>query len=349
MKKALSFILALALAASAFSACSGSAAASSSSVPSVSIPSDAVILQQDAADRVSFNVAALNGPTAMGLIKLMDDAKTDGTINQYTVTTYGAADEFTAQLVKGEIDVALVPCNLASVLYNKTKGAIQVAAVNTLGVLQMISADSSIKTVADLKGRTIYATGKGTTPEYVLNYVLKQNGIDPTKDVTIEYATEAAAVATSMQQSVDATAVAMLPQPYVTTVLMQNDAYSTVLDLTKEWNAVSDGTDLVTGVVVAQKAFIEANPEAFKTFLQEYSDSVDYVLANTAEAAQMIADFGIVAKAPVAEKALPQCNITFITGKDMKSDISAYLNVLFEQNPESVGGTLPADDFYYGA
>lgn len=348
MKKTISLLLTLALAVSAFAACGGGAS-SSSSVPTVSVPSDAVIMQQDSPDRVSFNVAALNGPTAMGLIKLMNDTKTDATINQYNVTTYGAADEFTAQLVKGEIDVALIPCNLASVLYNKTKGAIQIAAVNTLGVLQMISADTSVKTIADLKGRTIYATGKGTTPEYLLNYVLTQNGIDPEKDVTIEYATEAAAVVTSLQQSVDATAVAMLPQPYATTALMQNEGYATVLDLTKEWNAVSDGTDLVTGVVVAQKSFIEANPEAFKTFLEEYKGSVDYVLANTADAAQMIADFGIVAKAAVAEKALPQCNITFLTGKEMKSNVAAYLQVLFDQNPEAVGGTLPADDFYYGA
>lgn len=284
----------------------------------------------------------------MGLVKLMDEADKGEARHDYEVTMYGAADEIAPQLIKGDIDVALVPCNLASVLYNKTEGAIEVAAVNTLGVLYVVTTGDDIASVADLAGKTIYTTGKGTTPEYVLNYVLTQNGLTPGEDVTIEYMSEATEVLAAMQAS-SGYPVAMLPQPYVTSAQMQMESLKVALDMTEEWDKVSPDSALVTGVVVARKEFVEQNEAAFNEFLADYKASTEFVNANVDEAAALVAGYEIVPKEPIAKKALPACNITFISGADMKAKVGGYLQVLYDQNPEAVGGTLPDDAFYYGA
>ena len=241
-----------------------------------------------------------------------------------------------------------MPCNLAGVLYNKTGGAVEVAAVNTLGVLYVVTTGDDITSVADLAGKTIYTTGKGTTPEYVLNYVLAQNGLTPGEDVTIEYMSEATEVLAAMQAS-SGYPVAMLPQPYVTTAQMQMEGLKVALDMTEEWDKVSPDSALVTGVVVARKEFVEQNEAAFNEFLEDYKASTEFVNANVDEAAALVAGYEIVPKEPIAQKALPECNITFISGADMKAKVSGYLKVLYDQNPEAVGGTLPDDAFYYGA
>ena len=202
--------------------------------------------------------------------------------------------------------------------------------------------------VADLKGKTLYATGKGTTPEYALNHILRENGLEPGVDVTIEYKSEATEVVSALAAAGEG-ALAMLPQPYVTTAQMQMDTLNVLLDLTEEWNKVSPDSALVTGVLVVQKDFAQENPELMSDFLADYQASVEWVNANTAEAAQLIADYGIVPKAAVAEKALPQCNITFVEGDAMKQQVSGYLQVLMQADASSVGGELPGDDFYYGA
>lgn len=284
----------------------------------------------------------------MGLVKLMDTADSKTAHHDYAVTMYGTADEITPLLVKGDLDVALVPANLASVLYNKTEGALQIVAVNTLGVLYVVSTDDTIKSVADLKGKTIYSMGQGTTPEYVLNYVLEQNGLKVGTDVMVEYKSEATEVLAAVQAA-GKNAIAMLPQPYVTTATMQVEGLQIALDMTAEWNKVSNGSDLVTGVVVARKTFIEENTAAFNEFMADYKNSVDWVNANNADAAALVVKYEIVPKAPIAEKALPKCNIVFERGAKMKTDVSTYLQMLFDANPKAVGGKMPADDFYYGA
>ena len=233
-------------------------------------------------------------------------------------------------------------------LYNKTGGAVEVAAVNTLGVLYVVTTGDDITSVADLAGKTIYTTGKGTTPEYVLNYVLTQNGLTPGEDVTIEYMSEATEVLAAMQAS-SGYPVAMLPQPYVTTAQMQMEGLKVALDMTEEWDKVSPDSALVTGVVVARKEFVEQNEAAFNEFLEDYKASTEFVNANVDEAAALVAGYEIVPKEPIAQKALPECNITFISGADMKAKVSGYLKVLYDQNPAAVGGTLPDDAFYYGA
>jgi NitT/TauT family transport system substrate-binding protein len=298
-----------------------------------------------AADKINIRIAALKGPTAIGMIKIMDDAAAGETANNYEFMLSGAADEISTGLVKGEIDIAAVPCNLASVLYNKTGGEIKLAGINTLGVLYIIETGDRIHSVEDLKGSTIYSTGMGTTPQYTLNYLLTSYGIDPEKDVTIEYKTEATEVASILSETEDA--IAMLPQPYVTTVMMNNDKVRIALDVAEEWDKVSSGRgSVVTGVVVARKAFLEENEDALGAFMEEYEKSVEFVNNNIEDAAALVEKHGIF-KAAVAKKAIPYCNITLIRGEDMKEKVGGYLGILHGQNPNSVGGNLPAEDFYY--
>lgn len=290
-------------------------------------------------------VAALKGSTAIGMIKIMEDASTGEAANDYTFTIAGTADEVSAGLIKGEFDIAAVPCNLASVLYNKTEGEIKLAGVNTLGVLYIVETGNSIKSVEDLRGKTVYSTGFGTTPQYTLNYLLNSYGIDPEQDITIEYKTESTEVAAVLSEASDT--IALLPQPYITTVMMNNDKVRIALDVAEEWDAVSDGQSaVVTGVVIVRKEFLEGNTDVFKAFMEEYRDSTEYVNNNIKEAAALVEKFDIF-KAAVAEKAIPDCNITFISGQEMMEKVSGYLSALYEQNPKSVGGQLPAEDFYY--
>ena len=286
-------------------------------------------------------VASLKGPTSMGLVKLMQD---DQEIKAYSFTVAGTADEIVPLIAKGELDIALIPCNLASVLWNKLKGGVEIAAVNTLGVLYVVEAGDTVHSVADLKGKALYSTGKGTTPEYALNHVLKLNGLDPAKDLTIEYKSESTEVAAALSSG--AASLAMLPQPYVTAVMAQNPNLRVALSLTDEWSKADPASQLVTGVVAVRKAFADEHPDLLKAFMEGYKASQEYVNENPDEAGQWIADLGIVAKAGLAAKAIPACNIVCITGDEMKAAVSGYLKALFEADPASVGGVLPDDTFY---
>ncbi len=331
-RKMMSVTAAVAMMAGAFTGC-GRAGADGDVTPTPAIT-----------EKIDINVAALKGPTAMGMVQLMEEADAGETANNYSFTIAGAADEITANIIKGEFQIAAVPCNLASVLYNKSKGAVQVAAINVTSVLYIVETGEEIQSVEDLKGKTIYSTGKGTTPEYTLNYLLQAAGLDPEKDVSIEFKAEATEVAAMLAESTDA--IAMLPQPYVTVAMTQNENIRIALDVEAEWERYTGNSSVVTGVVLVNKAFAEEQPEAVRAFLEEYKASTEYVNANTDEAAALVEKRDIV-KAAVAKKALPNCNIVFITGEEMKARVSAYLNILYEQAPNSVGGELPGEDFYY--
>lgn len=288
------------------------------------------------------NIAALKGPTAMGLVKLMDDSANNSG-NIYDFSIYAAPDELTPLIIKGEVDAACIPANLASVLYNKTEGEIEVLAVNTLGVLYIVeNGGETVSSIADLKGKTIYASGQGSTPEYALNYLLTQNGIKD--DVTIEWKTEHAECLTALTENPGS--VALLPQPFVTTAMTKNEGIRVAIDLNDAWDALNNGSSLITGVVVARKEFINSYPAAVEDFLTGYAQSVNYVNTDTDGAAALVGNYDIVPEA-VAKKALPACNIVFINGEEMKTKLSGYLQVLFDSDPKSVGGKLPADDFYY--
>ena len=290
---------------------------------------------------IDVDIMALKGPTAMGLVEMMENS-------DYNFSIVASVDEVSPKLLQGETDIAAIPANLASVLYNKTEGEIQVMAINTLGVLYIVENGETIQSAADLKGKTIYASGKGATPEYALNYILSSNGINPETDVTIEWKSEHSECVAALASQENA--VAMLPQPFVTTAQAKNSQIRTALDLTKEWDALQkDGeqkSSMITGVVVARKEFAEENPEEIQEFLKEYHTSVDYVNENVTDAAQLIEKYDIV-PAAVAEKALPACNIVCIDGEEMEEKLSGYLEVLKAQNPQAVGGEVPNHDFYY--
>lgn len=301
------------------------------------------------AEPVDVNVVALKGPTAMGMVSFMNQAESgELTDNQYQFSIVASVDEVPPMLVKGEADIAAVPANLASVLYNNTEGAVQVMAVNTLGVLYIVGSGDALSSAEDLRGKTIYASGKGATPEYALNYILTENGIDPEHDVTIEWKSEHAECLSALLA--DEQAVAMLPQPFVTTAQMKSDNVHVLMDLNKEWDKLQEDADmpsaLLTGVVVVRREFAEEHPEAVEAFLEHYEDSVEFVNNNNEKAAELIGKYEIVT-AEIAKTALPACNITYIDGDEMKEKLSGYLSVLYEQNPKAVGGALPADDFYY--
>ncbi|MGN0432783.1 MAG: ABC transporter substrate-binding protein [Lachnospiraceae bacterium] len=291
-------------------------------------------------------IGAMKGPTTIGLLSLMEESENWQTGNTYTFTIATAADELTPLLVKGELDIALLPANVAAVLYQKTGGGISVIDINTLGVLYMVSGNGNITDFEDLKGQTIYLTGKGTTPDLCLQYLLSANGIGQ-DEVTLDYRSEATEVAALLAESPDA--VGLLPQPFVTVACMQNEKLSVCLSMTDEWEKVQGegGSSMVTGVTVVRNEFLAENPEAVKLFLEEHADSTAYVESNTEKAAALCVAAGIIAKEPVAQKAIPFCNITCLTGEEMKQALSGYLKVLYDMNPEAVGGSLPAEDFYY--
>ena len=300
-------------------------------------------------EKTKVNLAALSGPTALGMLELLEQNEKGKAANDYQVTLATAPDEVVAKVVSGELDIAAVPTNVAATLYNKTQGGVQLAALNTMGVLYILEKGDSIQSMADLRGKTIYASGKGATPEYALNYILEQNGLTPGKDVTIEWKSEHAECVAALTSDEDG--IAMLPQPFVATAQAKNSDIRIALDLTEEWDAVqqdeANPSSLLTGVVIARTEFIENRPEELDAFLNSYGDSVKFVNENTEEAAELIGEYNIV-PAAVAVKALPYCNIVLIESTDMKEKLSGYLSVLFEQNPKSVGGQLPGDAFYYG-
>lgn len=290
-------------------------------------------------DDTEIRIAALKGPTGMGMVKLADKQN----YPNYTVSIEASPDALNPRIISGEVDVAAVPVNLASVLYNKLDGDISVLAVSTLGVLYVVEAGSEVNSVADLAGKTVYATGQGATPKYILNYLLDKNGV--AGSVEVNYVGEHAALATMLADG--SAEIGMLPEPNVTSTLAGNDNLRIALNLTEEWNKVCS-TELVQGVVIARKSFVNEHPEAIEQFLREYEKSSAFVNENIDEAAKLIVDVGILGNVEIAKKAIPNCNISFSKGEAMHKAVEGMLTVLFEANPKSIGGKLPDKDFYYG-
>ena len=350
MKKILSLLLAFSLALS-LAACGGSASSAASSAAVSEAASSAAASEEEAAAPLSatepLRIAGLKGPTTMGLVNLLSMEQAGTAAMDYDLQLYGAADEIVPLLIKGELDMAAIPANLAATLYQKTSGGIQAVAVNTLGVLYVVEQGDTVHSMADLKGRTILSTGKGTTPEYVLRYLLKKNGLDPDKDVKIEYYSEASEV-TAQMAATKKDAIAVLPQPYVTAAGLKDDTLRVALDLTAEWDKVAD-TQLITGVTVVRKAYAEEHPDVVAAFLADYAQSVNTANTDLDGTAALCEEQGVVAKAAIAKKALPNCNIVCLTGEELKADVSGYLQVLYDADPAAVGGTLPGEDFYWTA
>lgn len=316
MKKTVTFIVTLALSLCLLSGCTSAS---------------------DSAKNI--RIGSLKGPTSIGLMKMMDDTS-------YSFELATTADELLPQMISGDLDIALVPANVSSVLYNKSEGAVQVIDINTLGVLYAVSADDSIMSVKDLVGKNVYITNKGTTPDYITQYLLKANGID-ISDVNIEYKSESAEVAAILNS--DPEAVGILPQPFVTACMLKNDSLKDVLDLTAEWDKINPDSQLLTGVTIVRKEFLENNKDAVTRFMKDHEESVEYAVSNVEDTAGKVVEAGIIEKEPLAVKAIPKCNVVYIDGSKMQNDLMGYLEVLYELDPSSVGGKLPNDDFYYMA
>lgn len=294
---------------------------------------------------VKANVFGISGPTGIGLAKLMKDAKAGNGSLDYNIQLAASNDEIVAKITNKEADIAAVATNLASTLYNKTNGGVKVLAVNTLGVLNVIAKGEEITSIADLKGKTVYSTGQGANPEYILNNILKNNGLEAGKDVKVEFVSQPTELVAKVVGARNAIVIA--PQPVATTITLQDTAAKIVINLNDEWNKFND-KKLVMGCIIARSEFVEQNPEAVEAFLKDYEASIKAVSEDIDGVAAACEEFGIIPKAPVAKKAIPYCNIVFEAGEEMKADLSAYLTFLHTANPKSVGGKLPADDFYYG-
>ena len=288
-------------------------------------------------------VFALKGPTGIGMVGVMENHP-----DEYAFTLAGAPDEIVAAIASGSADIAACPTNLAATLYNKTKGNVQLMALNTLGVLHVVSSDESISSFADLAGRKVYATGQGSVPEYVINYILEQNGI--ADQVELEYVAEHSELATLL--AAGSAEIGILPEPHVTSALMQNDSLRTVIDVTSAFEdaarmAGSDAMVLSMGCVIVRREFAENNPRLVEAFLDAYSESVAFVNADPYAASQLVEKHGVMPKAAVAKRAIPNCHIVFVEGTQMRAQIEPLYDLLFAANPASVGGALPGDDFYY--
>lgn len=288
-------------------------------------------------------VGSLKGPTTLGMLYMMHEK--EATYDFHMMT---AADELLPLMIKGELDIALIPANVASILYSKMDGELRVIDINTLGVLYMVSGNTEIDELKDLEGQTLYLTGKGTTPDYVLRYLLTQAGVDADR-IALEFKAEATEVAAMLAEKPDA--VGLLPQPFVTAALAQNDKLSVVMDLTEQWDMLQRDSEsasrMVTGVTVVRKAFLDQYPDAVTQFMKDHAESTQYGTGNVDRAAAWAVEQGIIAKEPLAKKAIPNCNIVCISGKEMKEALKGYLEVLFWQSAESVGGKLPAEEFYF--
>ena len=294
------------------------------------------------------NLYVLSGPTGIGAMNLWAAADAGETQNTYHITMPGANDEVVAAISNGDADIAAVATNLAATLYNKTSGGVTVLAVNTLGVLSLLGNGQEVATIADLAGKTIYAPGQGANPEYILRYVLTGNGLDPDKDVTIQFVGEGSELLTVWQT--DPEAIIMAPQPVATSILMQNENAATIFNMTDEWDKVSGGdSTLMMGCVIVRNEFLQENPGAVALFLREYAASIEKAQSDVEGTAALCEQYGLIPKAALAKAAIPSCGLTFVTGAEMKSALSGYLQVMFDADLKSVGGAMPGDDFYYGA
>lgn len=334
MKKMLALVLVLLLTVSVFAGCAVTPDGGSSAETTAPV------------EKTEVRICGIKGPTGIGLANLWDAQDKGAAQNKYTFELVSVPQDAGTRVVNGQADIAAVPTNLASALYKKTGGKVQMLAINTLGVLYILENGDSVKAVSDLKGKTIYSTGQGANPEYILRHVLKENGIDPDKDVTLKFVTENDELNTLVANGT--AKVAMVPEPNVTAVCAKNADVRVALDMTAEWDELDSGK-LMMGCVIVRKEFAEQNPAAVAQFLKEYEASINAANSNVDATAALCETYGIIPKAAVAKKAIPNCNLTFVAGADMQKQIGGYFDVLFAANPASIGNAVPDEAFYYVA
>ena len=339
MKKVISLLLVAAVLL-AFASCAGKTneVTEPTTVPTT-VPTTAPY------EKVDINVFTISGPTGIGMVNMMALSEEDA-LENYNFTVVTSPTEVVSKISTGEADIAAVPTNLAATLYNKTEGGIKILAVNTLSVLSMLNyKGGAINSPDDVKGRTIYTTGKGSNPEYIIKYLLRKFGIDPEKDVTIEYKEEGSELVPVW--NTDETALIIAPQPVATSIMLNYEGSDIIIDLGYEWESVSPDSKLMMGCVIVREEFLKANPDAVAHFLEDYKRSVEKATGDIETTAQLCEEKGIVPKAALAKAAIPNCNLCFITGEEMKTNLTGYLQVLFDADPKSVGGQMPDDGFWY--
>ena len=340
MKKLFSLVLALSLALG-LAACGPKETPETETTPPAAETTPAP--ETPAAEKTTVRLGLLNGPTGMGAAKLLADNDAGETANHYEVTLGSdPSSEIVPKLNNGELDMAALPTNVAANLYNKT-GKVQLLALNTLGVLHILENGDTVNSLADLSGRTLYAINQGTNTEYVLDYLLTQNGLDPETDVDIQWKASEEVTSLMAAGEID---LCMLPVPAATTVLAQNPDVRDAVDLSDAWTESGAAGTFTMGCVVVRTEFAQEHPEAVSAFLAEYEASINYIKDDPETGAALIEQYGIVPKAAIAQAAIPQANMIFTAGADMKS-ISSYYEVLFAADPESIGGSIPDDAFYY--
>ena len=346
-QKLLSLGLSLALVLGLAAGCAPKAGPEESPAPETSSPVAETPPAETVAPYQTIRLGLLNGPTGMGAAKLLSDSDAGETVNHYEYAIGSdPSTDIVPKLNNGELDIAAVPTNLAATLYNKA-GSIRLLALNTLGVLHILENGDTVHSMADLAGKTIYSINQGTNTEYVLNYLLEESGLTPGEDVTIEWKTSEEVTALMASGGID---LCMLPVPAATALMMKDQGVRQALSLSDEWDKLGQGS-LAMGCVVGRTQFIEEHPETVDAFLDLYGDSITFMSDEhgVAGAAALVGELGITANEQIAQKAIPQCNLTFLTGADMKATLEEYYQVLFQANPASIGGSMPYDAFYYGA
>ncbi|MCG4525811.1 ABC transporter substrate-binding protein [Intestinimonas massiliensis] len=343
--KILALGLALALTAGLLAGCTGgSGSQSPAPTPSQTVTPTPTPSETAPAEKQTVNLAVLKGPSGVGAAKLLADSDAGETANDYAYSIMADNTEIVAGLSSGSLDIAAVASNVAANLYNKTNGGIQIAAVSGLGVLYILENGNTVQSMADLKGQTLYATGQGANPEYVLNYLLTENGVDPAEvDIQWKTADEVSALMVSGEAR-----LCMMPVPAATAIQMSNPDVREALDLSAEWDGLNNGSHLTMTCIAVRTAFAQEHPEAVENFLADYAASVEYVKGDPAAASELVAQYGITPKAKIAELAIPKCSLVCITGKvDMADAIQGYFEVLSAANPDALGGSIPDDGFYF--
>lgn len=310
----------------------------------ISVPNETQLPYEQ---RSEVRVGALKGPTGIGMVSLMDANDKKTTLNRYNFELFSAPTEIIPLMVNGDLDIAAVPTNVAATLYQKTNGKVQLLALNTLGVLYVLQkGERTISHISDLAGKKVYMSGQGSTPEYAFKYILSQNGIGENEMPEIVFVEEHSALAAMLIAG--EAEIAILPEPFVSTVTSKTDEVQTVLDLNEEWNHACGGESIFSmGCIIVRKNFAQENTETVTNFLKEYADSVKYVHENMESTGTLTERYGIIANAALANKAIPNCNIVFISGQEMKEKTKPYLELLYGFNPQAVGGALPDEDFYF--
>ena len=299
--------------------------------------------ENEPVERVEVNFGVLKGPTGIGASYLLEKNSNDESLNKYKVSLAAEATDMISQIASGALDIAAVPTNAAASLYNKTNGGIKIIALNTAGVLYILENGESVKNLSDLKGKKIYAVGQGSNPEYVLNYILKENGLVVGQDVEVEFMDSAELSTLAASGQIE---LCMLPVPAATTVLVKNQNMRAAIDLSAEWDKLNNGSSLTMGCIVVRTEFYNEHKDVVDKFLKEYEESINFVKNNPQEAGALCEKFEIVANAAIATKAIPDSNLIFVSGSNIKQTIEGYYKVLFEADPKSIGGSIPKDDFY---